>query len=455
VLTSSCVKEQAMPFSSLPAFLATCFARLATALDPRSAARLPTLLVGLLLAKGRRTCTAWFRACGITDDFRRGYNVVGSCGRRAVQVAARLLPAVDPLLAGDRLVVVFDDTPTPRWGPCVEGAGVHHNPAPGPAGERFVYGHVWVTLAALARHPDRGTVALPLLSEMYVREKDIANLAPDRRVPFRTKLVMAGDMLRWLVAWRGSRHEEVWAVVDGGYSKRPFLRAAREQAVVVVGRLPRNAALRDLPRDPPPGKRGPRPTYGKAKVVLTLRAGQRRGWEEVTCRQYGRRVTKWVKTFLATWRPAGGVIRVVLVQEEDQGDNWRAYFCTKPSATATEVLELAADRTAVEQTFKDVKEVWGAGQQQVRNLHANAGCFNLSGWMYSVVEAWAWCRPEEELVDREDSPWDWEYRRPSHADKRKALQRQVLRGEIDAVLAGGPDCQQFHALAERLLRLAA
>jgi hypothetical protein len=444
-----------MPFSCLPPFVASCFTRLATALDPRSAARLPVLLLGLLLAKGRRTCTSWFRACGVTADFRRAYNVVGACGRRAEPLAVRLLPALDPLLAGDRLVVAIDDTPTKRYGPEVEGAGVHHNPTPGPAGQKFVYGHVWVTLAALARHEQRGTVALPLRSEMYVREKDVARLDPDRRVPFRTKLAMAAEQLSWLMAQRGGRFKEVWAVVDGGYSKRPFLRPAAELGVVVVGRLPCNAALRDLPAEQPSSKRGPKPTYGKSKVVLKLRAGQLRGWEEVACRQYGKRVTKWVKTFLATWRPAGGVIRVVLVQEEDDGDNWRAYFCTKPSATVEEVLEAAAQRTALEQTFKDVKEVWGAGQQQVRNLHANAGCFHLNCWMYGLVEAWAWAVPEEELVDRENSPWDWEYRRPSHADKRKALQRSLLRGEIEAALAGRPDKQQFRELAERLLRMAA
>jgi DDE superfamily endonuclease len=444
-----------MPFSSLPAVLASCFSRLAGALDPRSALRLPALLIGLLLARGRRTCTSWFRAAGIRDDFRRAYNVIGSCGRRADWLAVRLLPTVDPLLAGDRLVVAFDDTPTSRWGPHIEGAGIHHNPKSGPAGEKFVYGHVWVTLATLIRHPDWGTIALPLLSLLYIREKDIAGLGPDRQVPFRTKLELAAQLLRWLWTWRGRQFKEVWAVVDGGYSKRPFLRAAAEQGVVVVGRLPKNAALRGLPVRPPEGQRGRKPIYGKNKVVLKLRAGQLRGWEEVTCRQYGKQQTKLVKTFLATWRPAGGLIRVVLVQEEGQDDNWRAYFCTKPDATVEEILEAVADRTAIEQTFKDIKEVWGAEQQQVRNLQANVGCFNLNGWMYSLVEAWAFRQEEERLVDREDSPWDWEYRRPSHADKRKALQRELLREEIEVALAGRPDKQQFRELAERLLRMAA
>ena len=114
-----------------------------------------------------------------------------------------------------------------------------------------------------------------------------------------------------------------------------------------------------------------------------------------------------------------------------------------------------ADRGALEETNKDVKEVWGAGQQQVRNLDANVGCFNLDGWMYSLVEAWAWDKPEAELVDRSDSPWDREERRPSHADKRKALQREVLRQEIEEVLAGPLERGKIRELAEKLLRLAA
>ena len=53
------------------------------------------------------------------------------------------------LVEGDELAVILDDTPTARYGPCIDGAGIHHNPTPGPAGERLVYGHVWVALALL------------------------------------------------------------------------------------------------------------------------------------------------------------------------------------------------------------------------------------------------------------------------------------------------------------------
>ncbi len=166
-------------------------------------------------------------------------------------------------------------------------------------------------------------------------------------------------------------------------------------------------------------------------------------------------MTKTIQTFLATWRPAGGLIRVVLVQEDQE---WLPYFSVDldpadPQVTAVDVLAAMADRTAEEQTFKDVKEVWGAGQQQGRNLQSNEGCFNLDRWMYTLVEAWAWPQPEEALVDRSASPWDSEPRRPSHRDKRKALQQVGLREEIEEALAGRPSKGKIRALGQRLLEL--
>lgn len=446
-----------MPFSQLPARLSAWLADIAAALDPRSAPRLLALFVGALFARGRRTVTAWFRAAGITDQFRPAYSALWAAGRRAHALAYRLLGgALLPLmrqLPGDRLLFGLDDTPTARYGPHVQGAGVHHNPSPGPAGEPFVYGHVWVALAWLARHPLWHTLALPLRALLYVRAQDVPRLAQEYPWEFRTKLALAAELVRWLTVWLGHTGKALWLAVDGAYAKRPFLRPVLALGLVVVSRLRKDAALRGLPPAPRRrGQRGPRPTYGKDKIDLAKRAGQKRGWQQVECVQYGATVVKTIKTFAATWRPAGGRIRVVIVREDD---GWRAYFCTDPRATVAEVLEAMADRGAIEQTFKDVKEVWGAGQQQVRNVYASIGAFAVNLTLHSVVEAWAWARAAAELVDRSRSPWDTEGRRPSHADKRKALQREILRAEIQAVVGRQAESEEFQNLARRLLDLAA
>jgi hypothetical protein len=439
-----------MPLSQLPPYVSALFYALAHCLDRRLQGRFPQLLIGVLFAHGRRTVTAWFRAAGITDDFRQSYHTLAAAGRGVDFLSTRLLPVVGSLQLSDRLTVALDDTPTPRWGPHVQGAGMHRNPTPGPAGEQYVYGHVWVTLAALVPHPTWGIRALPLRSDLYVRRKDVTPQLHKQGFTFVTKLERAVEQLRWLNLWMNPQIRALDVVADGAYAKRPVLRVVRQlPRVTLFSRLAKNAALWSLPpTHRRQGQRGPLPTYGKQRIELAKRAGQKRGWQAVRCVQYGRTVQKRIKTFVATWRPAGGVIRVVLVQEPSE---WRAYFCTDPQRTAQQILERAAERGALEETFKDLKEVWGAGQQQVRNVWANVGAFNVNGWLYSAVEAWAWQRSHEELVDRRACPWDKAQRRASHADKRKALQRHVLRAQTLDALRVDPDSEGFWQVLERLL----
>ena len=167
---------------------------------------------------------------------------------------------------------------------------------------------------------------------------------------------------------------------------------------------------------------------------------------------YGEAVTKTYKTFLATYRPAGGLIRVVLVREDD---GWVAFFCTDPEATAAQVLGAVADRAAVEQDYHDVKEVHGAGQQQVRHYWANVAAFHLNLWAHTLVELWAWRRSPGRLRDRSDSPWDDPGRRPSHADRCKALKREGLREGIRGAGRRRPLTRKIRTLFRGLLKLIA
>ena len=444
--------------TSSPPTPAPCqwFARLASALDRRSAPRLALLFLGAVLARGRRTVTSWIRAARLSGQLQHCYTAVAAAGKKAETVAAYLVLAViDPLVGGvNRLMLALDDTPTPRYGPQVQGAGVHHNPAPGPAGSPYVYGHVFVVPGLLVAHKTWGTIALPLLARLYVRKKDLPGIDPKHRPEFRTRLELAVELLRWAKKWLGLLGKPLWVVADGAYAKAAFLKPAMTLGMTVVSRLRCDAALWSLPPVIPPDQRGPgRPrVYGTERISLAKRAGQRRGWTAEAFTLYGERVTKRYKTFLATWRPAGGVIRVVLV---DEPTGWRAYFCTDPSASVADILTAVADRFSLEITFRDCKEVVGAGQQQVRFLWASVGAFHVCLWTFTMTEAWAWSRPAAELVDRSESPWDSPLRRPSHADKRRAWRRELLGEEIRAVLRPGVTEEEIQATAERLLGLAA
>lgn len=430
---------------------------LAAGLHARNRWRLPVLLVGILLAQGRRTVTTWLRAAGVSDDYQDYYYFLACVGHKSEPIATRLLALVlCKLHLPERLLLVIDDSPTKRYGPKVEGADVHHNPTPGPADQPFLYGHVWVTISLALRHRQWGALALPLRALLYVRRQTMPTIPRSRRWGrFATKLQLAARLVEWSVPLLKSAGKTVWVVVDGGYTKRPFVTRVLKTGVTLVGRLRRDAALRDLPPKLPKGKRrgrGRPRKYGKNKLSLAKRAGQKGGWQTVDCVLYGKAGAKIYKTFLATYAPAGGVIRVVLVKE-DHG--WYAFFCTDPTASVREILEAFADRATIEQDFHDVKEVWGTGQQQVRNIWSNLAVYNLNLWMHTLVELWAWDRPAKELVDRSDSPWDDAHRRPSHANRRKALRACILRNELKTLAAKQPLTTKIIQLLENLVAMAA
>jgi hypothetical protein len=447
---------------TLPEPIAHTVVTLASLLDARQADLLGPLFQGILFAHGLRTATAWFRAGNVAAEFHRAYDLLATLGRDKIDVCGSLLfnrlrHSIDP---GPHWLFALDDSPTQRYGPAVEGAGLHHNPTPGPGHQRFLYGHVWVTCGWVVRHPLWHTVCLPLGADLYIRQCDLAKIDATRRPAFQTKLEMAGARIDRLAAEFARTDETLWFAHDGGYTKRPVFRAAasarrnHEVGVVLVGRLRRDAALWSVPVAAVPGRRrgrGRPRKYGRQRLQLAKRAAQPLGWQHVECFQYQHQVVKTVKTFLATYQPAGGLIRVVIVKEPE---GWLPYYCSDADASVADILEAMAGRTSLEQTHADVKAVEGAGQQQLRNVQANVAAYNLCMWAQTLVEWWAWDKPQAELCDRSAAPWDTTERRLSHAEKRKALQQQCLAEEFWRRWGERPCPPEIHEAVDMLLQLA-
>jgi hypothetical protein len=189
---------------------------LAAGLHGRNRWRLSFLIMGIVFATGRRTVTTWLRAAGIHDEFAGYYYFLQPLGRKTKELAGRLLTLLLARLpVGDRLLFAVDDSPTKRYGPKVQGAGIHHNPTPGPADQKFLYGHIWVTISLVLRHPLWHTIGLPLLGLMYVRAKDIAKIPRRHKWKFRTKLQLAAKQMLKFAEVAKAAGKAVWAVVDG------------------------------------------------------------------------------------------------------------------------------------------------------------------------------------------------------------------------------------------------
>ncbi|MBP85187.1 MAG: hypothetical protein CMJ64_00460 [Planctomycetaceae bacterium] len=304
-------------------------AKLQACLDRRIAFRLAIIVAGMFLADDRRTGSAWFVAGGVQDDWDRFYDCLINVGRTSEKLATVVLGLVVHQFVPDlpgRITVGLDDSPTARYGKHVEGAGVHHNPTPGPADGEWLYGHNWVSLAWLATHPAWGVIALPLRSLMYVLEIDVSKLVEKYDWEFRTKHQLGVELLTWFITTlrKLGVKTSVWLVVDGAYAARPFLLPILELGIVIVSRLRRDACLFDLPAEGSHGNR----IYGKHKISLAKRAGHGHGWSTITYTCRGVEVTRSYKTFLATSRLISGKIRVVIVRFEDGGwAPWKRCVC--------------------------------------------------------------------------------------------------------------------------------
>jgi hypothetical protein len=389
------------------------------------------LLTGIVLATApRRTVTKWLTAAKISEQYRQVFYTLPIIGQKNDDLfdaaLEQILQQLTPFIVTETYIrIVIDDSPTKRYGKKIEGAGWHHNPTPGKTDAEYCYGHSWVVATLVIAHPLFGEVSFPIASSLYLRKNEIKKLAKKYHRKFETKTEMAVKIMQRLVPKLKVFGKQIEVIVDGGYAKDSVLVPLGEmEEVVTITRFRQDAALFEMPKQPKkPGKGRPK-KYGD-QIDVRKKVETNFGWKTIECRQYGKTVRKKYKTFVAVSRiTKGKPIRVVLVKEEN--DVWVPLISTDVKMEVKEILEAYSVRFGIEETFKDLKEVYGWGKQEVRNLETNEAVTAMNMLVYNLVELTTWAVPKDELVDRSFCPWDDVERRPSHADRRKYLRYTIL-----------------------------
>jgi hypothetical protein len=366
-----------------------------------------------------------------------------------------ILEQLKPVIATEATIrMVLDDLPTKRYGRKIEGAGYHHNPTPGRTNAKICFGHSWVVAVLVVTHPAFGEISLPIAAELYLRKKEIDKLQAKYKRTFQTKTAMAVAIVERLVPKFTGFGKPIEVIVDGGYAKDTVLLPLGKLAnVTTITRLRRDAVVFDMPIVPAKKGRGRPKTYGE-RIDMKAMVEEEAGWQYVECRQYGQVVAKRVKCFVTTSKlTRGKPIKVVLIKEDEK--TWVPLMSTNAEQSAAEILESYGVRFGIEEVFKDLKDVWGWGKQEVRLLESNEAVTVMNMMLYSMVELATWDRTHKEIVDRSLSPWDDPTRRPSHADRRNFLRRAILTNEFIAACNTQSITTKLKNTLKRLLNLAA
>src|SRR5262245_20822113 len=326
------------------------------------------LLMGAILAPGKRTVTSALRVMGLSQDakFQNYHRVLNRAlwsGLAASQILLGLL--VRTFAATGTIVLGLDDTIERRRGDKIAAKGIYRDPVRS-SHAHFVKasGLRWLALMLLVRLPWTQRVwALPFLTCLYPSQR-----YDEQRGRAHRKLTdRARQMLLLVARWLPGRDLVVTA--DSSFAALELLEAVRAQ-VAVVTRLRLDAAL----YEPAPARRAkqtgrPRKKGRRLPTLQQMVTAKATQWQGVTVKGwYGQR-ERTVDMVSATcvWYHTGMPavpIRWVLIRDPAGKFDTQALLCTKLEATPLQVLEWFVMRWQVEVTFEEARAHLGMETQR-------------------------------------------------------------------------------------------
>lgn len=330
-----------------------------------------TLLVGAILAPGKRTVTSALRVMGLKDDkqYQNYHRVLNRAQWSALAVSQVLLGLLVTAFAstGTPLVLGADETLERRRGKKIKAKGIFRDAVRSSQKyTNYSSGLRWVSMMVLVGVPWSNRVwALPFLTVLAPSPK--VNAENNKRHKSSIDWVgqMIGAVRRWLPK------QELVLVVDGGMAAVKLgLRCARlRQPVTLVSRLRLDAVLHEPPEPQPKGKRGPKPKKGKRLPALAQILTQpETQWTKQHIDWYGgqSRLIEFVSG-TALWYTPGFdplPIRWVLVRDPLGEFKATAFFTNDQQADPVQILDWFIMRWGVEVTFEETRAHLGMETQR-------------------------------------------------------------------------------------------
>jgi len=375
---------------SLSAPILTVLHEFESAFSPSIWPRVQVLMVGTLLARGRRTVTAALRCTGLSDEvhFSSYHQVLNRARWSALELSRRLLQLLVKsfVAVGGSLTFVIDETLERRWGRRIKKRGHYRDPLASRK-QRSVAasGLRWVVLTLVITPPwTQRSWALPVMS-VPAPTPEVSKRLQQRHktVPERARQMIL-RVRRWLP------EADITVLGDQTYSVHALGRRLARHRVRLIAPLRLDASLY---APAPPRRAG---TTGRPRVkgerlpqLKAVLADPGTHWEPIRVKWYdGRRRALEVASGTAVWYRIGQPvlpIRWVLVRDPKGQLQTRAYFSTRPSDRPRAIVAEFIKRWTIETTFEESRAHLGIETQRQWSDQAIERTTPCLLGLYSVV----------------------------------------------------------------------
>jgi DDE superfamily endonuclease len=352
--------------------------------------KIQVLIIGTLIARGRRTVTAALRQMGLCDaaNFSLYHHVLNRAQWSALELSRRLLLLLMRtfIVVGGELTFVIDETLERHWGRRITLRGHYRDPlASSKQHSVAVSGLRWIVLTLVITPPwAQRPWALPVLSTPAPTPEVSQRLGRRHKtVPQRARQMIL-LVRRWLPG------VDLTVIGDQTYSVHELGGACACRGVRLLAPLRLDAALYAPAPPRRPGTNG-RPRV-KGKRLPQLKQVLKEAetiWHRVRVRWYnGRRRELDVTSGTAVWYRIGQPVlpvRWVIVRDPRGQLDPRAYFSTCLSDQPRDLVRRFVHRWTIETTFEESRAHLGLETQRQWSDRAMARTTPCLFGLYSVV----------------------------------------------------------------------
>jgi DDE superfamily endonuclease len=423
-------------------------------------AHVQILVIGALLAPGKRTITSALRIMGLQEQahFQNWHRVLNRAkwsSRKAARILLDLL--VRAFAPFGPLVIGIDETLERRQGDKIAALGIYRDAARS-SKSFFVKasGLRWVSLMLLVPIPWGGRVwALPFLTVLAPSER----YHQERGKRHKKLSDWARQMIACVRRWSPGR--ALVFVADGGYAVLELLAfcvrlsAERAGSVAFVTRLRLDAALYEPAPQRKPGQKGaPRKKGKRLPTLQQVLDDKKTAWTPITVARWYSQSQREIEIVSATcvwYHSAKPVvpIRYVLIRDPQGKFAPQALLCTDRSATPEQIVGWFVLRWQLETTFQEVRTHLGVETQRQWNDKAIARTTPALLGLFSLVTLLANRQAQRGELSVRQASW-YVKERPTFSDALACVRRQLWNEALFYTSSAKADNEKIQqALFER------